>query len=225
MAAATSILGFNNNGNVVSNITKASEIPKFCSQLYKILSEQPMFDGTAPFLNSRIISLENWDDVRICDIFSENIDNLTDAFRKKGLIYGFSHLNGIVYNSNGEEIPQGLGLRLYEDSSICSISDLEGAYNQVLDKITTGWRRAAIEDNPDMMDQENPDEFDLFIKDETLIEEDTLIRFIASRLSLENDVHCFDTWLTHSGYKFGKTYLWIRKSEFENVVDKFGFKF
>ena len=90
--------------------------------------------------------------------------------------------------------------------------------------MVSGWENADLKDHPDIMFAEDPEEFDLFIKDKSLIEEDALIRFIAGKFSLDESVKCHAKWLTHPGYRYGKIYLWVRKTELDSTVGKIGFK-
>ena len=93
--------------------------------------------------------------------------------------------------------------------------------------MTTGWISAKLEDNLGILMKKNTDEFALFIKEQSLVEENVLIRFIAARLSMSNDVECWDMWLTEKGYCYpkNKIYLWIKKSALQKVVANFRFNF
>ncbi len=114
---------------------------------------------------------------------------------------------------------------LYDNINMCSYEVLEKSYNEVYTSMITGWANAKIEDHSDIMFKEDPQEFELVIKDSTLVEENNLIRFIAKKFSLEDDIICQSEWLTPTdSWYTGKIYLWIRRAALEIVLEKMCFK-
>lgn len=203
-----------------ANFKKADQIPKYCKVVAEILKNLPLFDGRGSIAKKcKIISLTNWDDVRICDIFNRNSAEFLGNSRAWHICQ-FGCGNNQLSNANGQHIKQGLTLSLYDTFEMCSLQDLETSYQQVLFNLITGWSKADPKNYPDIMYTKDHQEFEFYIKNQTLIEEDTLIRFIASKLSLDNDLLCD----REDGYD-GKIYLWVRKTALENVVEKIGFKF
>lgn len=198
-------------------------IPKCCAKLARILVEQPLFDGRgAVARRSKVIPLKRAYDARICSIFNENtIAILGEQRAWKISSFGFgSHR---LVTSGGKSLNYGLFLNLYETDTLCSVEELEETYNQVLNKLISGWDSATIEENPGIMFKEDPENFHLYIKRKDLIEEAVLIRFLATKFSVEEHVTCCSDWWTREHND--KIYLWIKKTAFEEVVSKFGFKF
>lgn len=214
------ILHRSESSRLFYNFKSAIEIPKYCLQLAVLLAEQPLFDGSGSLVKKcKVLMLEHSADVSICSIFSRNVAEFL-GYRHAWPIHG----EHTLYNSNNDPIPNGMTLWLFDDVEMCSLDTLQDEYNRVLASMTVGWVSAKLEDNSDIMFQEDKDEFALFIKNNPLFEERDLIHLIAKRLSVSNDVKCGEYWLDDSK-SFKIIYLWIRKSAFFDIVDKFGFKF
>ncbi len=81
-------------------------------------------------------------------------------------------------------------------------------YDEVFFRLKTGWTQT----------RSDKDGFVLFKKPSTLREEDTLIRFIISKLSLNTDASCNKECVGDP-----PVCLSIRKSAFDNVINTLGF--
>lgn len=205
------------------DIGRAHDIPNACIQLAKTLAATPLFDGSGSVVKCKVIALSNWNDARICDIFNANSSKILGN-QNSWHIHDFGDGDYQLFDSRGEWMGHGVSLYLYDHLQMCSYEDLEASYDKVFSAMVSGWEKADFKDHPDIMFAENPEEFCLFMKDKSLIEEDTLIRFIASKFSLNENVKCHDQWLTHPGFRYGKIYLWVRKTEMDSTVGKIGFK-
>ncbi|MDB6081514.1 MAG: hypothetical protein JWO53_786, partial [Chlamydiia bacterium] len=209
----------------LSSLGKASIIPSYCITLVKRLIAQPLFvnrDGVTE--KRKIISLKSNDESRICEIFNNNTRGFIDSH--SWLRITSFPPNRLIRNAKGKEIKEGLILDCSDKKELCSLATLETSYNQIFKNMTTGWERATIDENPYIMYKQKSDEFDLFIKEDNMLEEDSLIRLIARRFSIESSIKCDSLWLhQNGGYCSGKLYLWIKKSDVEKVIDIFGFKF
>ena len=208
-----------------TDLTYAHEIPIMCTKLAKILNENPLFKGTGSVAKKcKVVSLAKWCDVRICHIFSANSQKLLGD-RNAWHIYEFGSGNSHLCDADGQSMGEGVALWLYDQLEMCSYETLEKSYNEVFSNIVNGWEKSKIEDHPGIMFKEDPEKFELYIKNKALIDEDTLIHFIAAKFSLADNITCNSQWLGHPGYHYnGKIYLWIRKSALENVREKVGFK-
>jgi len=213
------------NCMIRSHIERACDLPKYCTEMATLLERQPLFTGYGNHVEtSKVIHLESWDDARICEIFNENAKKILGESQWRISAFGIGNYQ--FTDSNHHLIKHGLTLSLYDGPGPCSLSDLEASYEEVFRNMTTGWVSARPEEHPDIMFKENPDEFQLFIKKKTLIEEDDLIAFIARRVGIEQDIKCHGESLGHSvGYGYtDERYLWIRRSALMKVIDTFGFR-
>ena len=227
MAAETSLDSkiYNTYVPLSVDIGRAHDIPKACTRLARTLAAAPLFDGRGSLVKKcKVIALSDWNDARICGLFNKNSRKLLEDMKPWDIL-DFGYMHNLV-DSRGEGITQGIRLCLDDQVEMCSYEALEGAYKKVFSAIISGWEKADLKDHPNILHKENPEEFDLFIKDKVLLEEDSLIRFIVGKFSLEDNVKCHTEWLTPSGgYCYNdKIYLWVRKTERESAVEKIGFK-
>jgi hypothetical protein len=162
-----------------------------------------------------VIPLENRDDVRIFDIFNTNARKFTG---NKGAwhIHEFGFGNDQLYQANGQHIKQGLSLWLSDNHERCSIDTLEQAYSDVYSSMRSGWIESSLEEHQDILFKEDTEKFALFVKKMTIAEEDILIRFLAGKFELEDQVKCY--------FEKGKIYMWIDKKEQSKIIEKFGFE-
>ena len=216
---------FEGKSGSIYDFQNTFEIPGYCTKLAILLAEQPLFDGRRGgglAKRSKVISLNNEDNARICAIFNTNARQILGkrrAWQIRDIVPSDQ-----VHDLGDKEIHQGLSLGLYDTVTPCPVEELEKAYNQVLEKLTLGWKSAKTEEDPDIS---NPDDFYMFVKERALSDEGTLIRLLARKFSMEENVKKGSNpkWVAHSGCKDNnKIYLWIKKTAFEDIVNKFGFK-
>ena len=209
----------------IYDFQNTSEIPGYCTKLANVLAEQPLYEGRRALVkNSKVISLGSRVDARICTIFNTNATNILGNERRAWQIRD-DCLNDQFHDSKGGETLHELTLWLDDSVNPCPIDELEKLCNQVLERFIAGWNSAKIEEHPDILLKKNPDDFYLFIKERTLSEEDVLIRLLAKKFAMQEDVNCHSEWVTHSEYRNkNKIYLWIKKTVLEDVISKFGFK-
>lgn len=198
-----------------SSYTKASEIPTFCVEIAQILNRQPLCNVKGSISEkTKGIALKNWSDVRICDIFN------TNAWKWLGKpnwsICGFGNGNDQRQDVSDNDLPQGMELSLYENVSNCPAESLQKMYDAILNTMRTGWMQRSEKD------PKYSEEYRLFVKEVALVEEDALIRFMASRFSMKEDIEC-DVGPQRSE-DCNKIYLRVKKSALEKVIAQFGFK-
>lgn len=216
MATAASLDRFITTVHTYSFQT-TSEVPVYCKKLATLLDQQPLFRGEGAIAKkAKVVAMECFSDARIFEIFNRNAEKVLGTERAWSIHniqwFGFSGASKIRD-----------GLALWFGSGIpCSVDELEEAYNQVLESLTNGWIQAKAEENPDILHTENPEDFHLFIKKSTLTEEDTLIRFLTEKFSLRTDITCDSALKAFA--RSDNIYMWVRKTRFEDVVNKFGFK-
>lgn len=238
-------------GNIVHgknpyNFRKANHIPAYCSNTANFFDKQPilnrnqnLFDVNKNIKDFKAISLGTWDEARICDIFNKNARKILGE-EKAWHIHQFNSRSRYLeemklYSALGEPIEQGLTLWLDEQVTSCSWEELRATYHQVLQKFTTGWSSAKIEENPHRMFTNNPEDFCLFIKTpdkSSLSEEHCLINCLLSKFSQDDDsvfslqdVSCAVAYpAIVPGEVYPKIYLWIRKSARDKVIDTLSLK-
>lgn len=227
--------GSNNPVLQIPEIQKASEIPHFCTRIAAALEKQPPFKGTSSFLSPfryaspdkgcQVLPLPSFADARIYEIVNENAMSILN--NKSRFIGSFGRHWG-VKNPKGIPIENGVVLgKNGNDKSQISIDDLQNLFNKILTSVQNGWIPAKPEEHTHILYQEDAKQFDLFVKSTAPIrEEDTLIRFIATRFSMtEEQIVCYSSWSCKTECHPERPYMWIRKSDLEKVVNIFGFQF
>ena len=197
-------------------IQQAHDIPQFCLKVAIALYEAPPFQGR--YLQSkdcRIIPLESYEVSRICDIFNKNARHQN---RIGWEIHEVGENN--AKDVNNRPIPQGVSLWMDNNPKRCSTEALEHIYNEILVQLATGWKRAKPEDHEKSLMKQDPKEYDLFIKSPTLIDQETLIRFIARQLNLAEEISCNNSWLD---VRPADTYIWVKKASLKTFIAKTGF--
>jgi len=107
-----------------------------------------------------------------------------------------------------------------------SIADPQ-THQHIVDQLISGWHAASLVDYPDIHNTKSEEEWYIFVKDKCFLSgEDTLMRFIASKLGLEDKMWTDNTWKHPSkAYEFRESvYLWIKKDGFDEVMDKIPFQ-
>lgn len=208
------------------NYHRAEQVPEQCLSAVKLLDSQPLFDGRGSITkSSKVIHLDSWDDARIFEIFNDNASKFTNR-DYKWYIHSFGCGNHQLYDHDGKHIRRGLELWLYSDREMCSIYELGQAYADVYKSMSKNWVESNIDDYPDIMFKNDPDEFILYVKKSLLSGEDTLIRFLASKFGLGEYVKCYSEWLSNNlAYHYTDSiYMWIDKERLSEVIDVFGFE-
>ena len=90
-----------------------------------------------------------------------------------------------------------------------------------------GWVESKLEDHPGIFHKQDGKEFALFIKKYARREEICLIRTVAEKFGVRNDLHCDNLWRCPVDANLCEeaSYMWIRKSALADVENKMGFKF
>lgn len=187
---------------------KADQIPPVLRELAKRLRySTPYFrgDGSARKL-CNVIPLLEYADARIHDIFSRQAREMLGD--QNGWYISEVNYNRL-FDENNHCIKSGITFWPSEGHNKASIETLEATYNEILATIRSGWVRKD--------DSDSNCEFDHFIKVKSFLNEDTLLRCIAKKLSLNEHVLVDEI-------EGGDTLrLEIRKSAFDKVVEKMGF--
>ncbi len=227
--------GSNNPVLQIPEIQKASEIPLFCTRIAAALEKQPPFKGSSSFLDPfryaspdkecQVLPLPSFADARIYEIVNENAMSILN--NKSWCIGSFGcHWN--VKDQKGILIEQGVVRgKNGSDESLVSIYDLQNLFNKILASAQNGWIPAKAEEYTHILHQEDAKQFDLFAKSTAPIpEEDTLIRFIATKFSMtEEQIVCYRSWSCKTECHPEEPYMWIKKSDLQRVVNIFGFQF
>ncbi len=222
MATAASLAPKTHFTPISVHFAKAHDIPKACIELAKALQQAPDFNR--PHLGKcKVVPLLEWSDTRICDIFNFNVFHILED-KKAWPIHGFGNGYRLV-DTTGMWVNQGVFLELDNPLEMCSYETLEASYNRIYTTMISGWEKTDLNDHPDILHKEDPNEFDLFTKTTSLKEEDSLILFIARKFGLFGKVYCSFQWLKDPGAENnGKLYLWIKKTELDTAVEKIGFQ-
>lgn len=203
------------------------DIPKRCAFFAKKLSELPLFNLTGRIAEKcKTLPLDNWDDCRICDILSSNARKILD--QKNWHIHSFGCGYDQRKDVEGNWIKHGLELWLYDHLEMCPFEDLEPAYKKLISQLQSNWKSSSLKQHSNIFFKEDETEWLLFVKKNPLHEEDTLVRFLTSKLGmgLEKKIRCYNDWLTKENalkHSNKKIYMWIRKDAFDEINALFGF--
>jgi len=202
--------------NVVycSTYTKAEEVPVFCSGILHVLAE-------ASDRNQRAVEVGLFEDTRICQIFCENIYRFIDSDSGKWRVYVFKNF----HDSKGIWYENGLEMKFFSGTTIQRKEILKNLFKNVLNELRIGWEKVDPSRYPEIGHTKDPCDYSLYMKTTDLDEEDTLIRLLASRLSLgEEQIYCDRFWKRAPHFR-KEMYLWIQNSSHDEVVEKIGFTF
>lgn len=208
-----------------STITTIDDIPQFCAELLAKLDEGPLFPGLGTNAQrAKIITVDSFAVASICALLNKNSENIVGKFSHWSL-RAFSVGNFHVYLDD-QDLGNGLELSLFDSDDRCSLSLLSEAFDVVIGTIKNGWRAASAKDYENVFFEKDQNDFSLFVKDSSLYEEDTLIRFMTRALELEYSVECYCYWKSNDSFEATNTiYLWRKNSAFAHVNAKLVFDF
>jgi hypothetical protein len=207
------------------NISNIDNIPALCTELAVHCSEQP--EVTIGPNRVRDLPLVSFDETRIMGIATKAAKKLD---KKAWDITDITWVKNPVANYIKN------GIRLYKhEKKACTIRKLGRVYEKVIAAVQSGWSFPAIQMYRHGMRSMNTSQGAyLFIKDVSLCPdnalygEDTLIRFLSSKLKMKEKVDCngpseYDYWLPEGHPHRGKIRLLIKKEAFEKVQEKLKF--
>ncbi len=207
-------------------VNDIDDLPCYYAYLVKRLTEQPLFSGDgAKVEKCKILPLIDWYDTKICNILNKNLEAPLELHDFGN---GSSNQRALVDASGGRHF-LNCGIELWMDEKVDTpiyLNDLSFACIEVIEDLKSGWYSSTIEQHPDIMFKQPGKNWLLFIKKQRLVEEDSLIRFLAVKFNLATKVDSMCEWLKKpSGFEErGMPYLWIRNDAFEEVQKKFKFR-
>jgi hypothetical protein len=208
-----------------SHILKASELPLYCTRLAQLLEKKPLYAGVVVDEGTKcnLICLANRYDARICHIFNENA-RIRLGEHQSWPIYSFGEGDHHFIDANDRQLHGGVVLYLRENQERCPLEVLRTSYKEILETMRSHWKEANKVDYRDIIHKEDSDNFFLFIKPSSLMQEDSLIRYITGRIGMKGRVKCYRDWLLPDNHR-NQIYLWVRKAALEEVIIKFDFHF
>ncbi len=221
-----------------NDLDSIREIPEYCQAITAILQKHKVCkDKSNPNLdNHRVYPLYRWDDCRITDILSENVNILHKNAPKQYSLAVTSFGYGPLYNYGNEKsgkliINYGIKCPSNNDSFLTRRS----CY-LVIDRLQRSWNPADADeyythphkefpcDNPHVKDM---DKWLFFSKNNSkdfLYNEPSLIRFLASRLNMSDKVDCRAT-MTNDLKRIAGIHIWVLKSAIDQFNHVFDFEF
>ncbi|MFA6263753.1 MAG: hypothetical protein WCW33_05155 [Candidatus Babeliales bacterium] len=202
------------------------DIPKYCSVLADILSEQPSFvehdyEVKKLLLCGPLVRVPEFK----C-IYEQS------GFLLCGRICEFLSMNAQKFLENAWRIERGLGistqyftteeLRLLipRGSNMCSLEELGAAYAEVIESLKKGWCYMARATDPsETAHNRSEAEELLFIKRRCLFEEDKLVELLSDQfIELKGNVHC-----QKDSENGDILFLWVKRSALSVFEKKFKF--
>jgi len=113
------------------------------------------------------------------------------------------------------------GLMQELSTSACSLEDLRSSCLQTIEDMREGWVESDPNEYPDIGRKKDSRRFALFIKGEKGTKEDCLIRYLATKFGVREQVDCYEPWPNDRSI----IYMWIDRGALPNIIEKFGFRF
>lgn len=192
---------------------QADQIPAQLVEVAQFLRNRELFTGEGSVRKlCTVVTFKEYADCIIGHIFHRQVREILGDHN------GWYILNvgrSMLSDENLHTIHHGLTFWPSETHNKATIQEMEYAYMQVLTQVTNGWKKTAIE-NPM---EKDPNEFELFIKQRSFVEEDALLRFLAGKFGLADEMGVY----AYSGSS--KLQMWIKKESFDLVTEIMGFQF
>ncbi len=189
---------------------QADQIPAQLVKVAQFLRNRELFTGKGSIRKlCTVVTLKEHGDSRIGHIFHQQVREILGDHK------GWYIREFVGFDENLHTIYHGLTFWPSETHNKATIQEMEYAYKQVLTQMTNGWNKTAIE-NPM---EKDPNEFELFIKQRSFVEEDALLRFLAGKFGLADEMGVY----AYSGSS--KLQMWIKKESFDLVTEIMGFQF
>lgn len=175
------------------SIETLDDVPRYYVDLARRLSEQPVFTGRGNPWGSgyvcRILLSNNYVDCRISEILSDNAQKyLPTAW----LIRTFGNYEWCYYKTIfSGNLGHGMDLVIAKDHAICSLDELTVVYQSLVDQLQKGWSFSTLEKNPDIFFKQPEESWLLFIKNDSFLAEEVLIRFLASKFRLDEKIESY----------------------------------
>ncbi len=205
------------------SVNDIDDLPNYYAYLVNCLVQQQLFSGYGfKVKKCKVLPLTDWYDSKICDILNKN---LQAPLELHDFGTGINQRATSDEQGNRHALQSGIELWLGEFDMPIYLNGLSFAYIDVIEDLKSGWEQSTLKEHPDIMFQQPGKNWLLFIKKQRLIEEDSLIRFLAMKFNLATKVDSMCEWLKEpSGFEErGIPYLWIRADALEEVQKKFKF--
>ncbi len=211
------------------DIQSVRDLPGACVEIAQVLENNPPFFGECEGRVYRAVSLETLDDAMIFDLLTANARRVLRVAHWQVSFFGLGTPS--LFTETGKRIHQGARLWVDGYYGMGDPDTLRGGYRKVLEEMRAGWIRVnpkdlPVEQFPRVYDHDH-EKFILFSKeyssDRGFIEEDCLIRFLASKLSLHEDVKCYTEGTAVAIPPIvstaGKVYLWVKRTAYERFME------
>lgn len=195
------------------------EAPRYYADLVTQLSKQPLSYKVNDLMGTKMIKilpLKSYDDGRICKMFCDSAD-----------IPGYKSTWGIYSNCNSLfkklslSYKHALVLFLSNNFTLCLPQDLEKKYAAIIENVQNGWVASTLDYNPDIVCKESEKQWTLFLKQQTLEEENKFIRYLAYKFNMADKIRCRNLWLKPDLEGDlecrDAMYLWVRKDALKEV--------
>ncbi len=186
------------------------------SEVVERLSRQECFDGKdddyGEFFRPQRLLLDDWYGCRGIEILYQN------ALEKKLLPAGYPKYVctfdcGLAGDGDRQLCRTRFGMHgvqfwckcVKQAPQQCTAKVVQSCFNKIIDVLRCGWRVALFSDYPNIIFGKSEDEYHLFVKEKSLREEDTLMRFLIDKFCLTTIADCLRGRNT--------VYLLIRKSD------------
>ena len=106
-----------------------------------------------------------------------------------------------------------------ENGTPCDFNTLKKAYDLVMKSLSENWIKSELKDYPTILHTKSEEDYILFVKREkNLPDESVLMQLLAEQLDVSKFMFCQSDW---KGKNVTGTYLWIKKENLEQILDKF----
>jgi len=197
-----------------------SDISWFCAQLAKKVSEQPLFDGEKIADEKlKVLPLRSLD-AKICDILTDNAKKVLGEDKAWHI-----HHCGPLITADDEWIESGIMLYIFDAINHCSLETLEKTYKNIITLSQLDWKLVRSEDHPIFIFEKKPEDWNIFIKKKSLIEEDRLIGTLCTKFNLRGTAACYGYEWLKKAERNDEIYLCVKKDAQPEFDEIFGFKY
>lgn len=216
ISIATLLLATSLTHTMEKKVKGVHDIGFYCAHLAKKVSKQPIFEGRAGFDETcQVLPLDNCHDPKICEIVYENAKRIG---KEKEDIFGFEP-HDLISTAHGRSMHQGIILVPHGDHKI-SVKKLKHPCNRVIELLQRGWKRSTATKHPTIKFKKDEQDWNLYSKPCTLIEEDILICYLAHKFKMHKEIICYSEWLQDCD----SIYLWIKKDALDAFKEIFNFE-
>ncbi len=202
-----------------SNSKSVFDITEKCVDIMTFMDEATRDDN--PQIEVQFVSFNS------AEIFLTFLVNIENRVLDQGEEVGFPWKNIYVLKNFYLESPK-CSIVFKRKEGEFSKEKMKITFSRVLEKLTSNWKEANVENYPEIKTKRSTKDFILYIKQEEkcLTEEIKLINAMTNDLNLfNNDLVAENSWKSNQPAGERHSYIWVSRTQASHIIDKFDFRF